>query len=180
MISEYLNWLKFLAADKKAKKSSETGTLKTKGFTLIELVVACTILMLLSTVATTSVDSLIQAFKTVQATNQTLTYRGQIWSLKFMVTQAQLNYAATIDSSAAATWNSQAAQNETDVLIKSIAQYFQNSSITDLPSLLQYAKMHDSTGVTPDPTIQLGSFTTATSSIGLSSLPTVTWQGITL
>jgi Tfp pilus assembly protein PilE len=181
MISEYLRWLKFLAADKKAKKSSEAGTLKTKGFTLIELVVARTLLMILSTLATTSVDSLVQAFKNLQATNQTLTNNGKIWTLKFMLARAQLAYAATItDPSAATTWNTQVAQNETVDLIPVIARYFQIPSITDLPSLLQYENMHDPTGVTPDPTIQLGSFTVATPAAGLSSLPTVTWQGVTL
>ena len=188
MISEYLRCLKFLAADKKAKKSSEAGTLKTKGFTLIELVVACTLLMILSTLATTSVDSLVQAFKNLQATNQTLTNtnqtltnNGKIWTLKFMLARAQLAYAATItDPSAATTWNTQVAQNETVDLIPVIARYFQIPSITDLPSLLQYENMHDPTGVTPDPTIQLGSFTVATPAAGLSSLPTVTWQGVTL
>jgi prepilin-type N-terminal cleavage/methylation domain-containing protein len=42
-----------------------------EGLTLVELVVACTILLILSTVATTSVDSLIRSFKIIKATNQT-------------------------------------------------------------------------------------------------------------
>ena len=180
MILEYLRWLKFLAADKKAREFDQTGPKKTKGFTLVELVVACTILLILSTVATNSVDSLIHWTKTLQAANQTLNYRSQIWSLKFFLTQAQLNYAATNPvPSTIATWNTQVSENMTATLIQQIAHYFQVPSIVDLPSLLQNVNMHDPTGVIPDPTIHLGSFTDATPA-GLSSLPTVTWRGITL
>jgi type II secretory pathway pseudopilin PulG len=181
MIPEYLRWLKFWVAEKKARESYETGTMKTKGFTLIELVVACTLLMILSTLATTSVDNLVQAFKNLQATNQTLTNNGKIWTLKFMLARAQLAYAAapTTDQGALSHWNFLVEQNDTVDLILLIAPNFQIPRITDLPSLLQYANMHDPTGVTPDPTIQLGSFAVTTPG-GLSSLPTVTWQGITL
>jgi prepilin-type N-terminal cleavage/methylation domain-containing protein len=159
--------------------------MKTKGFTLIELVVACTLLLMLSTIATTSVDNLVQAFKNVQATNQTLTYRNQVWTLKFMLTQAQLAYAATIaippnppPPLVISTWNTKVTENDSVDLIPQIAPYFQIPAITDYTSLLQFEKMYDPTGVT-NPAIQLGTFT-ATSPVTLSSLPTVTWQGISL
>ena len=180
MIPEYLRSLKFWAADKKARQFYVTGGMKTKGFTLIELVVACTLLLMLSTIATTSVDNLVQAFKNVQGTNQTLTYRNQVWTLKFMLTQAQLAYAATITNPAGviSTWNTAVTENDSVDLIPQIAPYFQIPAITNYTSLLQFEKMYDPTGVT-NPTIQLGTFT-ATSPVTLSSLPTVTWQGISL
>lgn len=153
---------------------------RSKGFTLIELVVACTLLMILSTVATTSVDNLVQAFKSLSTTNQTLTNNNKVSTLKFMLAQAQLAYAAapTTDQTAITHWNLLVQENASVDLIPLIAPYFQIPSITDLPSLLQYENMHDPKGVIPDPTIQLGSFTVTTPA-GLSSLPTVTWQGFT-
>ena len=187
MIPEYLRWLKFLAADKKAREFDQTRPKKTKGFTLIELVVACTILMILSTVATTSVDSLVQSFKQLNTTNQaltdtnkTLTYRIQTWTLKFMLTQAQLAYAATItDQSDITIWNNSVAQNDSIDLIPKLQNYFQIPGIIDYTSLVRSQNMYDPTGITPNPTIQLGSLTT-TNPATLVGLPTVTWQGMTL
>ena len=151
---------------------------RSNGFTLIELVVACTLLMILSTVATTTADNFIQAVKGLQATNQALTYRNQVWTLKFMLTQAQLAYAANFNLSAVSTWNTQVLEGDSFELIPQIAPYFQIPAITDFTSLLQFEKMYDPAGVT-NPTIQLGTFTTTTP-VTLSSLPTVTWQGIML
>jgi type II secretory pathway pseudopilin PulG len=152
---------------------------RSNGFTLIELVVACTLLMILSTVATTTADNFIQAVNGLKATNQTLTYRNQVWILKFMLTQAQLAYAAKItDPTVVSTWNTQVLENDSFELIPQIAPYFQIPAITDFTSLLQFEKMYDPSGVT-NPTIQLGTFTTTTP-VTLSSLPTVTWQGIML
>jgi type II secretory pathway pseudopilin PulG len=187
MTSEYLRWPKFWAAEEKASESYETGPMKTKGFTLIELVVACTLLMILSTVATTSVDSLVQSFKQLNATNQaltatnkTLTYRNQVWTLKFMLTQAELNYAAaTTDPVAFSHWNTLVSENDSIDLIPLIAQYFQIPAITDFTSLLQFENMYDPKGVIPNPTIQLASLTTTTPPMPVG-LPTITWQGMSL
>ena len=151
---------------------------RSNGFTLIELVVACTLLMILSTVATTTADNFIQAVNGLKATNQTLTYRNQVWILKFMLTQAQLACAANFNLSAVSTWNTRVLEGDSFELIPQIAPYFQIPAITDFTSLLQFEKMYDPAGVT-NPTIQLGTFTTTTP-VTLSSLPTVTWQGIML
>jgi prepilin-type N-terminal cleavage/methylation domain-containing protein len=175
MISEYLRSLKFLAADEKAKKSCETGTLKTKGFTLIELVVACTLLVILSQLATATADNFVLAFKGAN-------YQNQVWKLKFVLTQAQLAYAAaTTDPNAISHWNLLVQENDSVDLIPLIAPYFQNPAITDFTSLLQFEKMYDPKGVT-NPTIQLGTLTTSgpAGPAWLSSLPMVTWQGISL
>ena len=153
-----------------------------KGFTLIELVVACTLLIILSTIATTTADNFVQAVKS-------LNYRNQVWTLKFMLTQAQLNYAASITSRTVVTsWNTSVLSNDSSELIPQFAQYFHIAAITDFTSLVQFERMYDPTGVN-NPTIQLGTFTataigtpTATGpvTVTLSSLPTVTWQGISL
>lgn len=145
-----------------------------KGFTLIELVVACTLLMILSTIATTTADNFVQAVRS-------LNYRNQVWTLKFMLTQAQLNYAASITDPAVVTnWNTSVLSNDSSELIPQFAQYFHVPAITDFTSLLQFEKMYDPTGVN-NPTIQLGTFTAkGTSTVTLSSLPTVAWQGISL
>ena len=175
MISEYLRSLKFLAADEKAKKSCETGTLKTKGFTLIELVVACTLLVILSQLATATADNFVLAFKGAN-------YQNQVWKLKFVLTQAQLAYAAaTTDPAAVSHWNLLVQENDSADLIPLVVPYFQNLAIINFTSLLQFEKMYDAKGVT-NPTIQLGTLTTSgpAGPAWLSSLPTVTWQGISL
>ena len=146
---------------------------RSKGFTLIELVVACTLLMILSTVATTTADNFVQAVKSLKTTNQ-------VWTLKFMLTQAQLAYAsATTSQSAVTPWNTRVSSNDTVDLIQLLAPYFQIPAITDLTSLLQFENMYDPSGVT-NPTIQLGTlvFNASPGTAALSTLPIVTWQGI--
>jgi type II secretory pathway pseudopilin PulG len=158
----------------------------TKGFTLIELVVACTLLMMLSTLATATADNFIQIFKATQATNKLLTYRTQIYGLKFMLAQAQLLYAAQIANQpgAIATWNTQVAENDITDLILQLVPYIQNlnpnagSQITNYTTLLQAENMYDPTGVN-NPTILLGSYTFSNPAT-LVGLPTVTWQGVML
>jgi len=105
-----------------------SSKMKTKqGFTLIELVVACTLLMILSTVATTTVDNFTQAVKQLQGTNQTLTYKTQVWSLKFTLAQAELAYANTIgaanDSTAISHWNTLVQENDSADLIPTLAPF---------------------------------------------------------
>jgi|SRR5271165_366257 len=166
--------------------------MKTKqGFTLIELVVACTILMILSTVATTTADNFIQAVKQLQATNQTLTYKTQVWSLKFTLAQAQLAYANAIATGAAtgvvndpyaiSHWNLLIQENDSTDLIPLLISYFQIPNITDFASLLQAEGMYNPNG-TNNPTIQLTPLTviTSTGTPTLAALPTVSWRGITL
>jgi prepilin-type N-terminal cleavage/methylation domain-containing protein len=167
-----------------------------QGFTLIELVVACTLLMMLSTIATTTTDNFIQAVKQLKATNQTLTYRTQVWSLKFMLAQAQLAYANSVGGNQAAIgiWNSSVQTNATDSLIQTLGPFFRDPSgklipnITTFASLLQAEGMYDPNNV---PIIQLNQLNLtnpatiaalqAASQQGLSLfLPAVTWQGITL
>jgi len=161
--------------------------MKTKqGFTLIELVVACTLLLILSTVATTTADNFIQAVKQLQTTNQTLTYETQVWSLKFTLAQAELAYANAIgaasDSAAISHWNTLVQENDSADLIPLLAPYFQmpNPPITDFPSLLQRVQMYDPNNAANNPTIQLTTLTaSSTSPATVTGLPTVSWQGIT-
>ena len=148
---------------------------RSKGFTLIELVVACTLLMILSTVATTTAENFVQSVKILKTTNQ-------VWTLKFMLTQAQLAYAAaTTNQSAVTHWNTLVSSNDTADLIQKLANpnYFQIPAITDLTSLLQFANMYDPSGVT-NPAIQLGALVSNAppGTAALSTLPIVTWQGI--
>jgi prepilin-type N-terminal cleavage/methylation domain-containing protein len=67
--------------------------MKNKGFTLIELVVACTLLLMLSTIATTS------TFNFVQATGNLKTQYNNIQNIMLLhktVAQAKMNYAADL------------------------------------------------------------------------------------
>jgi type II secretory pathway pseudopilin PulG len=145
---------------------------RSKGFTLIELVVACTLLMILSTVATTTAENFVQSVKTLKTVNQ-------VWTLKFMLTQAQLAYASAATQSAASQWNTLVSSNDTADLIQRLAPYFQIPAITDLTSLLKFENMYDPSGVT-NPTIQLGMLVpnVPPATPALSTLPMVTWQGI--
>ena len=155
--------------------------MKTKqGFTLIELVVACTLLMILSTVATTTADNFIQAVKQLQTTNQTLTYKIQVWSLKFTLAQAELAYANTVtDPNAISQWNLLIRENDSADLIPTLAPYFHMPNITDFASLLQRVGMYDPNNAANNPTIQLTTLTPTSTNPTLTGLPTVTWQGIT-
>jgi type II secretory pathway pseudopilin PulG len=167
--------------------------MKTKqGFTLIELVVACTLLIMLSTLATTTTDNFIQAVKQLKATNQ-------VWSLKFTLAQAQLAYASAkaADQNAISNWNQLVQANATDNLIQALAPYLRYPSgnpilnITNFASLLRAEQMYDPNNDANNPIIQLNPLSStnpgaiaalqAASLQGISLyLPTVTWQGITL
>jgi type II secretory pathway pseudopilin PulG len=171
--------------------------MKTKqGFTLIELVVACTLLIMLSTIATTTTENFIQTVGQLKATNQ-------VWSLKFTLAQAQLAYVNAIangkvsDPNVAVTnWNNSVQANATDNLIQTLAPYFCYPSgkpmpnITSFAILLQVEGMYDPTNSANNPIIQLNQLTanppgivalSAASLQGISLyLPAVTWRGITL
>jgi type II secretory pathway pseudopilin PulG len=98
--------------------------IKTKGFTLIELVVACTLLIMLSTIATTSTYNFVQSVISLKTQFQNV--RNNIIPLYGLLTQAQMKYttslafalASATDPSAQATiqqqistWNSNIDQN---------------------------------------------------------------------
>jgi prepilin-type N-terminal cleavage/methylation domain-containing protein len=109
MILEYLRWLKFLAADKKAGEFDETGPEKTKGFTLIELVVACTLLLLFSTIATTSTYNFVQATANLKGQYTNI---QNIMVLHGVLTRAKMNYATDLAFQLAVPANQGEAQNE--------------------------------------------------------------------
>ena len=93
MISEYLRWLKFWAADKKAREFYATGRMKTKGFTLIELVVACTLLLMLSMIATTTTFNFVQATADLKTKYTNL---QNIMALHSVLINAKMNYATDL------------------------------------------------------------------------------------
>ena len=93
MILEYLRWLKFSAVDKRAGQFYETGGMKTKGFTLIELVVACTLLLMLSTIATTSTFNFVQATANLKAQYTNI---QNIMALHKVLVNAKMNYATDL------------------------------------------------------------------------------------
>jgi type II secretory pathway pseudopilin PulG len=159
---------------------------KKQGFTLLELVVACTLLIMLSTIATTTADNFIQAVKQLKITNQTLTYQTQVWSLKFTLAQAQLAYANELanelakggltNPTAISDWNQsvndQSANDQsvrdraTDSLIQTLASYLRDQSgnplpnITTFASLLRVEGMYDPNNAANNPIIQLNPLTT--------------------
>jgi type II secretory pathway pseudopilin PulG len=159
---------------------------KKQGFTLIELVVACTLLIMLSTIATTTTDNFIQAVKLLKMTNQTLTYQTQVWSLKSTLAQAQLAYASELakelasggltDPNAISNWNQsvndQSANDQSvrdraiDSLIQTLASYLHDSSgnsipnITTFAGLLRFEGMYDPNNAANNPIIQLNPLTT--------------------
>jgi prepilin-type N-terminal cleavage/methylation domain-containing protein len=106
--------------------------MKTKGFTLVELVVACTLLLMLSTIATTSTFNFVQATGNLKAQYNNI---QNIMALHGVLVQAKMNYATDLASalaSASATpnnpaevviedaisnWNLLARQNDSQDLI---------------------------------------------------------------
>src|SRR5580704_5433582 len=67
--------------------------LKTKGFTLIELVVACTLLIMLSTIATTSTYNFVQATTNLKAQYTNI---QNIMALHSVLANAKMNYATDL------------------------------------------------------------------------------------
>ena len=97
--------------------------LKTKGFTLIELVVACTLLIMLSTIATTSTYNFVQATTNLKA--QYINIQN-IMALHSVLANAKMNYATdlALESNQSEAqyeiqhiWNSWAQQNDNGGLI---------------------------------------------------------------
>jgi prepilin-type N-terminal cleavage/methylation domain-containing protein len=116
--------------------------MKNKGFTLVELVVACTLLLMLSTVATTS------TFNFVQATANLKTQYNNIQNIMLLhkaLVQAKMNYATDLalestnanDAKANEAkaeiqhWNLLAQQNDSvDLILRLITP---DPILTDLP-----------------------------------------------
>jgi prepilin-type N-terminal cleavage/methylation domain-containing protein len=113
MNRKYLRWLNLgKQFHEKAEKFYEPGTviqrpwarfdgdgsisipaMKTKGFTLVELVVACTLLLMLSTIATTSTFNFVQATGNLKAQYNNI---QNIMALHSVLVQAKMNYAADL------------------------------------------------------------------------------------
>jgi type II secretory pathway pseudopilin PulG len=110
--------------------------LKTKGFTLIELVVACTLLIMLSTIATTSTYNFVQATANLKA--QYINIQN-IMALHSVLANAKTNYATDLalesnQSEAQAEiqrWNLWAQQNDNGGLVGRLIS--PDTSLTDLP-----------------------------------------------
>ena len=107
--------------------------MKTKGFTLVELVVACTLLLMLSTIATTSTFNFVQATANLKAQYNNI---QNIMALHSAIVQAKMNYA-------------------TDLALES-------NNITEAKAEISrwnlWAQQHDNLGliarlITPDPTL---------------------------
>jgi prepilin-type N-terminal cleavage/methylation domain-containing protein len=67
--------------------------MRNKGFTLVELVVACTLLLMLSTIATTSTYNFVQATANLKAQYNNI---QNIMALHSVLVQAKMNYASDL------------------------------------------------------------------------------------
>jgi prepilin-type N-terminal cleavage/methylation domain-containing protein len=128
MIRECLSWLKFYGLPMRGGEFDETSAvsqgpwdldpysfrfraMKTKGFTLIELVTACTLLLMLSTIATTSTFNFIQATANLKSQYKNI---RSIMLLHDALVQAKMNYATdlALESNTADPKNVQEAKEE--------------------------------------------------------------------
>src|SRR5580692_2932040 len=125
-------WARFTGDGSLDCPSFRFPAMKTKGFTLVELVVACTLLLMLSTIATTSTFNFVQATGNLKAQYNNI---QNIMALHSVLVQAKMNYAtylASARTSASATpnnpaevpiedaisnWNLLARQNDSQDLI---------------------------------------------------------------
>jgi prepilin-type N-terminal cleavage/methylation domain-containing protein len=85
--------------------------MKTKGFTLIELLVACTLLLMLSTIATTSTSNFVQATANLKVQYNNI---QNIMALHEALVHAKMNYATdlALESNTPDTNNIQEAKAE--------------------------------------------------------------------
>jgi type II secretory pathway pseudopilin PulG len=85
--------------------------MKTKGFTLVELVVACTLLIMLSTIATTSTFNFVQATANLKAQYNNI---QNIMALHSALVRAKMNYATdlALESNTPDAKNRQEAKDE--------------------------------------------------------------------
>jgi prepilin-type N-terminal cleavage/methylation domain-containing protein len=93
--------------------------MRNKGFTLVELVVACTLLLMLSTIATTSTYNFVQATANLKTQYNNI---QNIMALHSVLVQAKMNYATdlALESNSAAEiqhWNLLAQQHDSQDLI---------------------------------------------------------------
>jgi type II secretory pathway pseudopilin PulG len=98
--------------------------MKTKGFTLVELVVACTLLIMLSTIATTSTYNFVQATANLKSQYNNI---QNIMALHSVLVNAKMNYATDLAvasnnpsnpaENAIQNWNNFARQNDSQDLI---------------------------------------------------------------
>jgi prepilin-type N-terminal cleavage/methylation domain-containing protein len=93
--------------------------MKSKGFTLVELVVACTLLLMLSTIATTSTFNFVQATANLKAQYNNI---QNIMALHEALVQAKMNYATDLalgpnSEAEIQHWNLLAQQNDSTDLI---------------------------------------------------------------
>jgi type II secretory pathway pseudopilin PulG len=110
--------------------------MKTKGFTLVELVVACTLLIMLSMIATTSTYNFVQATANLKAQYNSI---QNIMSLHSALVQAKMHYATdlALESNKVEAqdeirrWNQLAQQNDSvDLIARLITP---DPALTDLP-----------------------------------------------
>lgn len=83
--------------------------MKNKGFTLVELVVACTLLLMLSTIATTSTYNFVQATANLKSQYNNI---QNIMALHSALVQAKMNYATDLALQSGSGTEGQAAKNE--------------------------------------------------------------------
>jgi type II secretory pathway pseudopilin PulG len=114
--------------------------MRTKGFTLIEIVVACTLLIMLSTIATTSTYNFVQAMANVKTQYFNI---QNIMALHSILAQAKMNYATDLalelsnpsnQNEAQAEiqrWNTWARANDSPSLINRLIN--PDPQLTDIP-----------------------------------------------
>ena len=115
--------------------------MKTKGFTLVELVVACTLLIMLSTIATTSTFNFVQATADLKAKYNNI---QNIMALHSALVQAKMHYATDLalestnpsfageaKNEIQNVWNIWAQQNDNSGLIARLIT--PDPALTDLP-----------------------------------------------
>jgi type II secretory pathway pseudopilin PulG len=115
--------------------------MKTKGFTLVELVVACTLLIMLSTIATTSTYNFVQATANLKAQYNNI---QNIMALHSALVQAKMHYATDLalestnpsfageaKNEIQNVWNIWAQQNDNSGLIARLIT--PDPALTDLP-----------------------------------------------
>jgi len=110
--------------------------MKTKGFTLVELVVACTLLLMLSTIATTSTFNFVQATGNLKAQYNNI---QNIMLLHKALVQAKMNYATDLalasNEAEIQHWNLLAQQNDS---LDLIARLINPASTATNPSARSY------------------------------------------
>ncbi|HWY92328.1 MAG TPA: type II secretion system protein [Chthoniobacterales bacterium] len=177
--------------------------MKTKGFTLVELVVACTLLIMLSTIATTSTYNFVQATANLKAQYNNI---QNIMALHSVLVNAKMNYATdlALESSnpnnppnatelAIQSWNISARQNDNAALIRLLispgfsglplanpgGSYLPTSHngvpITDMDSLLRAFQLTDNAGNIVA-TISVGPMLDVGPPVTRAMLPIIDWR----